>query len=43
VSIEATYESRCPYCDEKIEEGDQIEQHEGEWLHVNCAEEAGRE
>ena len=37
--MQATYESRCPVCDEMIYEGDEIENHEGEWMHAVCADE----
>jgi hypothetical protein len=37
--MEATYASRCPVCDEKIEEGDEIKlTGDGDWVHEDCAE-----
>lgn len=39
MAIEATYESRCAWCDGNIIEGDSIEECEGEWVHEKCAQE----
>lgn len=41
MAIEATFVSRCPMCDESIEEGEWIEcDEDGEWCHKGCVEEA---
>lgn len=37
-SREAGYRQRCPYCDEWIEVGDEIDVFAGEWGHVDCVE-----
>lgn len=37
--MEATYRSRCGICDEMIEEGDEIIEVDGEWIHAKCADE----
>lgn len=41
--IAATYEQRCPWCDESIFEDDLIalSEPDGEWMHRDCAEEVG--
>jgi hypothetical protein len=41
--IKATFNTRCPFCDEPIYEGDDIVRVESEdaWLHADCAEEFG--
>lgn len=37
---EATYDSRCPACDELIFVGDEITpDDDGEWVHVACVDE----
>lgn len=36
---EATYETRCPACDQPIHEGDKIELNaDQEWCHEGCAD-----
>ncbi len=40
MNAEATFESRCPFCDGQIYEGDKIICYEGEWMHEQCGEEA---
>lgn len=37
--MEALWRSKCPACDEWIEEGDTIAKEDGEWIHEDCAEE----
>lgn len=34
--VRAAYASRCGICDERIEEGDEIEKYEDEWCHSDC-------
>jgi hypothetical protein len=41
--IAATYVSRCPICDESIDEGDEIVSVDGDWVHAFCAEDEGYE
>lgn len=38
VASEATFDSRCAWCDEMIREGDPIETDDGEWGHAECVE-----
>lgn len=44
MAIEAAFESRCPWCDLQINEGEWIDKAEenGEYMHEECAEEAKR-
>lgn len=37
MAIPASYESRCPICDEMIAEGEMIENVDEDWAHENCA------
>lgn len=38
--MEATFESRCPECDEMIYEGEEIAANmDGEWCHRECVDE----
>lgn len=38
MAIEASFESRCPECDETIYEGEMIELNaDEEWCHEDCA------
>ncbi len=41
-TISATYETKCPWCDEMIYEDDEIARDPdgGEWLHSACWDEA---
>lgn len=43
MAIEATYESTCQQCGERIHEGDEIEKDEiiDAWVHVDCVSVAG--
>ncbi len=34
----AKYDARCGLCDEKISEGEQIEDFDDEWCHTECVE-----
>lgn len=37
--MDATFDSRCPVCDEMIREGDEIAADaDGEWCHADCVE-----
>lgn len=40
--VEASYPSKCPVCDEAIQQGDRIafSEAEGTWVHEDCHEEA---
>lgn len=39
MSIPAKHPGRCPACEERIHEGDEITRAEdGEWLHADCPE-----
>lgn len=37
----ADFDSQCGLCDERIREGDEIENVEGEWVHAQCARDEG--
>jgi hypothetical protein len=39
--VEATHNSRCGLCDGAINEGEVIVKVDDEWVHADCAEDAG--
>lgn len=41
--VKASFESRCGLCDGSIAEGDDIVKVDDEWVHADCAVEAGED
>ena len=39
MTIYASYRTRCGECQDTIEEGEPIEEMDGEWVHAACADE----
>lgn len=39
----AAFRNKCPWCGDDIDEGDAIACAEGDWIHRECAEDAGYE